>query len=122
MKGTILTVDDERTQREILRSILASEGYRTLLAGSGQEALDALERENVDLVLTDLVMPGTTGGDLIAPILAKTPGTPIRRDRGPRPPRRECRRVRPWAAPSPPIVLPPGKTGHGRSVLAPNFP
>src|SRR4030067_863303 len=77
MKGTILIVDDERNQREILGSILASEGYRTLLAGSGQEALDALERENVDLVLTDLVMPGMTGEDLIDAILAKTPGTPI---------------------------------------------
>src|SRR4030065_550981 len=77
MKGTILIVDDERNQREILGSILASEGYWTLLAGSGQEALDALEHENVDLVLTDLVMPGMTGEDLIDAILAKTPGTPI---------------------------------------------
>src|SRR3990172_138539 len=72
MKGTILIVDDERNQREILGSILASEGYWTLLAGSGQEALDALEHENVDLVL-----PGMTGEDLIDAILAKTPGTPI---------------------------------------------
>ena len=77
MKGAILIVDDERNQREILGSILASEGYWTLLAGSGQEALDALEHENVDLVLTDLVMPGMTGEDLIDAILAKTPGTPI---------------------------------------------
>ena len=43
MKGTILVVDDERNQREILGSILTDEGYRTLLAGSGQEALDTLD-------------------------------------------------------------------------------
>jgi len=77
MKGTILVVDDERNQREILGSILTDEGYRTLLAGSGQEALDTLEREHLDLVLTDLVMPGMTGEDLIDAILLKSPGIPI---------------------------------------------
>ena len=77
MKGTILVVDDERNQREILGSILAGEGYRTVLAGSGQEALDVLGREQVDLVLTDLVMPGMTGEHLIDAILARSPGTPI---------------------------------------------
>ncbi len=77
MKGTILVVDDERNQREILGSILAGEGYRAILAGGGQEALEALDREQVDLVLTDLVMPGMTGEDLIDAILARSPGTPI---------------------------------------------
>ena len=77
MKGTILVVDDERNQREILGSILSGEGYRTILAGSGQEALDALERGQIELVLTDLVMPGMTGEDLIDAILARSPGTPI---------------------------------------------
>jgi DNA-binding NtrC family response regulator len=77
MKGTILVVDDERNQREILGSILTDEGYRTLLAGSGQEALETLEREHLDLVLTDLVMPGMTGEDLIDALLAKNPGIPI---------------------------------------------
>jgi DNA-binding NtrC family response regulator len=77
MKGTILVVDDERNQREILGSILTDEGYQTLLAGSGQEALETLEREHLDLVLTDLVMPGMTGEDLIDAILAKNPGIPI---------------------------------------------
>ncbi|MGB3398717.1 MAG: sigma-54 dependent transcriptional regulator [Candidatus Deferrimicrobiaceae bacterium] len=77
MKGTILIVDDERNQREILGSILKSEGYRFLLAGSGPEALGILEREQVDLVLTDLVMPGMSGEELIDAILVRTPGTPI---------------------------------------------
>ncbi len=77
MKGTILIVDDERNQREILGSILSGEGYGTILAGSGQEALEILERKPVDLVLTDLVMPGITGEDLIDAILAGSPGTPI---------------------------------------------
>src|SRR4030067_992358 len=77
MKGTILVVDDERNQREILGSILTDEGYRTLLAGSGQEALDTLEREHLDLVRTDRVRPGMTGEDLIDATLMKSPGIPI---------------------------------------------
>ncbi len=77
MKGSILIVDDERNQREILGQILSGEGYKTLLAGSGQEALDALDREPVDLVLTDLVMPGMSGEELIDSILLRAPGTPI---------------------------------------------
>lgn len=77
MKGTILVVDDERNQREILGSILSGEGYGIILAGSGQEALEVLERKQVDLVVTDLVMPGLTGEDLIDAILSRSPGTPI---------------------------------------------
>ncbi|MBP2673272.1 MAG: response regulator with CheY-like receiver, AAA-type ATPase, and DNA-binding domain [Deltaproteobacteria bacterium] len=77
MKGTILVVDDERNQREILGAILKSEGYNPLLAGSGVEALQALERETVDLVLTDLIMPGMTGEELIDAVLARYPGMPI---------------------------------------------
>jgi len=77
VKGTILVVDDERNQREILGAILKSEGYNPLLAGSGEEALRVLERENVDLVLTDLIMPGMTGEELIDAVLARNAGMPI---------------------------------------------
>jgi DNA-binding NtrC family response regulator len=77
VKGTILVVDDERNQREILGSILKSEGYAPVLAGSGAEALRALEREPVDLVLTDLVMPGMTGEELIDAVHARNSSIPI---------------------------------------------
>ncbi len=77
MKGTILVVDDERNQREILGSILRSEGYAPLLAGSGQEALRALDKDPVDLVVTDLVMPGMTGEELIDAVRARSPSVPI---------------------------------------------
>ena len=77
MKGTVLVVDDERNQREILGAILKSEGYIPLLASGGAEALRLLEREAVDLVITDLVMPGMTGEELIDAVLARNPGMPI---------------------------------------------
>ena len=77
MKGAILVVDDERNQREILGAILKAEGYGPLLAGSGEEALQVMEREGVDLVLTDLVMPGMTGEELIDAVQARNPGIPI---------------------------------------------
>lgn len=77
MRGTVLIVDDERNQREILGSILKGEGYHPVLAGSGEEALAAMEQEPVDLVLTDLVMPGMSGEQLIDALLARNPGTPI---------------------------------------------
>ena len=77
MKGTVLVVDDERNQREILGAILKSEGYIPLLASGGVEALRLLEREAVDLVITDLVMPGMTGEELIDAVLARNPGMPI---------------------------------------------
>ncbi len=77
MKGTVLVVDDERNQREILGAILKSEGYIPVLASGGAEALRLLEREAIDLVITDLVMPGMTGEELIDAILARNPGMPI---------------------------------------------
>jgi DNA-binding NtrC family response regulator len=77
MKGTVLIVDDERNQREILGSILRGEGYHTVLAGSGEEALAAMDRDPVDIVLTDLVMPEMSGEQLIDALLARNPGTPI---------------------------------------------
>jgi len=77
VKGAILVVDDERNQREILGSILRSEGYSPLLAGSGQEALRSLEKDPVDLVITDLVMPGMSGEELIDAVRARSPAVPI---------------------------------------------
>ncbi|MGE5188781.1 MAG: sigma-54-dependent transcriptional regulator, partial [Gemmatimonadota bacterium] len=77
MKGTILVVDDERNQREILGSILRGEGYEPVLAGSGREALRVLDKDPVDLVITDLVMPGMTGEELIDAVRARSPAVPI---------------------------------------------
>ena len=58
---SILITDDDRGCRETLRDIFEPEGFHTLLAESGEEALDILHREPVHLGLFDLHMPRLTG-------------------------------------------------------------
>ncbi|MFA5907274.1 MAG: response regulator [Vicinamibacterales bacterium] len=64
---TILVVDDDGGIRQIVQRVLGKAGYKVLLAGTGQEALRLLERDDapVDLVLTDVVMPGMSGRELV---------------------------------------------------------
>ena len=58
---SILITDDDSGCREALRSIVEPEGYHTLLASSGEEALDIVREEPVDLALLDMYMPTLTG-------------------------------------------------------------
>lgn len=62
---TILIVDDEKNYPLILSAILEEEGYETLTANSGQEALEKLNHSDVDLVLTDMKMPSMDGIELL---------------------------------------------------------
>ena len=62
----ILAVEDEPEVLDVLRAMLSSAGHTVFTAASGREALDLFEREPVDLVLTDLGMPGMTGRALAA--------------------------------------------------------
>ena len=74
MSGSILIVDDEKAQRDILQAILSREGYRTVAAGSGQEALGKLKQDEFDLILTDLKMQGMSGMELLEKVLHDNPG------------------------------------------------
>ena len=56
----VLVVDDEPAVRSALRVNLARAGYEVVLAGTAEEALKALAERPVDLVLTDVKMPGAT--------------------------------------------------------------
>lgn len=58
---SILIADDDRNCREALRDIMEPEGYRTLLASSGEEALDIARAEAIHLALLDMHMPTLTG-------------------------------------------------------------
>jgi two-component system response regulator PilR (NtrC family) len=74
-KGQILVVDDEGAQREVLRTILSSEGYRVETAGTAAEALQKSGRMHFDLVLTDLRMPGADGLSLVGQLTREDPPT-----------------------------------------------
>ena len=66
--GTILIVEDSRTQAEYLRSILEEEGYRAVVAKSGNEALEQIAVDHPLMVLTDIVMPEMDGYELCCTI------------------------------------------------------
>ena len=61
----ILVVDDERSMRELLAIVLKREGYDVLLAENGRAAVDALEKEPVDLLISDIKMPDMSGVDVL---------------------------------------------------------
>jgi CheY-like chemotaxis protein len=58
---TILIIENEVSNRILIERVLSTRGYRCLSASNGQEALDILDREAVDLILTDLSMPVLDG-------------------------------------------------------------
>jgi len=61
MKPLVLIVEDEQTQVEMLRYNLESEGYRTIAAVDGEEALLRVEEEEPDLVILDWMLPKVSG-------------------------------------------------------------
>ena len=61
---TVVVVDDEPTIREIVVSYLERDGYRTLEAADGNRARELIESGSPDLVVLDLMLPGTDGLDL----------------------------------------------------------
>jgi len=65
MENTVLIAEDDSTSRRILTEALAKDGYRILAVGDGTEALDIIEREQIDVLLTDVVMPGIDGIELL---------------------------------------------------------
>ncbi|MCK4768298.1 MAG: sigma-54-dependent Fis family transcriptional regulator [Desulfobacula sp.] len=73
----ILIVDDEKNYPRIIGEILQEEGYTSLTASSGMEALDILNNELIDLVLTDVKMPGMSGIQLLEKIKEINPDIPV---------------------------------------------
>jgi two-component system response regulator PilR (NtrC family) len=61
----ILVVDDERSMRELLAIVLRREGYDVLLAENGRAAIQTLEREPIDLLISDIKMPDMSGVDVL---------------------------------------------------------
>ena len=81
-RGTVLVAEDEEGVRDVVRRVLERGGYRVLTAADGAEALEVLEAarqadEPLDLLLTDVVMPGMNGLDLADRISEAHPGLPV---------------------------------------------
>ena len=74
---TVLLVDDEKSHLESLERIFQREGYHTLCATSGKEALELLRQHHVHVMLTDLVMPGMTGSELLKACRTVSPETEV---------------------------------------------
>jgi len=73
----VLLVDDEAAVRRSTERLLVRLGYHVTVASSGDEALAIVDGgAPVDVVVTDVAMPGMNGSDLVQRILAKRPGTP----------------------------------------------
>jgi DNA-binding response OmpR family regulator len=75
-KRTILCVDDNEQSLSIRKVLLETRGYRVCACTKGDDALEMFKKGGVDLVLTDLVMPGFDGSRLIQEIKAMSPETP----------------------------------------------
>ena len=75
-RATILVVDDEVALRQLLARQLRAEGYNVVEAGYGGEALAVADssEEPIDLVLSDIIMPGMVGTELAQRLLSEHPG------------------------------------------------
>ncbi|MBK1619995.1 two-component system response regulator [Lamprobacter modestohalophilus] len=69
----ILLVDDEPMQRELLAGFLSNQGYQTLQAEHGEQALALFEQEAISIVLLDQRMPGLSGEEVLARMKARNP-------------------------------------------------
>lgn len=77
MKRNILVVDDEKNIRSGLALALEMEGYTTFTAEDGQEAWNLINKQGVDLVITDLRMPKMGGNELLNRITSSYPNLPV---------------------------------------------
>ncbi len=75
--ATVLVIDDDRAMRELLSEDLERRGYRVLAAEGAAPARELLARHDVDMILTDLNMPGTSGIDFCRELHQDRPDLPV---------------------------------------------
>lgn len=68
MQGRVLVADDSESNRDILQRHLQSQGHTVILAADGQEALDIIRTQPVDLLLLDVIMPRVNGFEVLTTI------------------------------------------------------
>ena len=77
MRSRILVVDDEPSIRTVLKAHLSRDGHDVSVAADGNEAVHLLSTAPVDLVISDLKMPGMDGLELLAHCVREQPGLPV---------------------------------------------
>lgn len=77
MRFNVLIADDEKNIRTGLGRALEMDGYSVFLAADGQEAIETIEREEIDLVIADLKMPRLTGEELLRRVVQNYPTVPV---------------------------------------------
>ncbi len=77
MAKRLLIVDDDEMNRDLLSRMLFRNGYEVMTAASGPETLEILDSQPVDLVLLDVMMPGSSGIDVLQRIRTKFPATAL---------------------------------------------
>jgi DNA-binding NtrC family response regulator len=77
MKRTVLVVDDEQNMQAVMRMILDEAGYEVLIADSGESGLPHLQNPNLDVILTDLKMPGMGGEQFVLRCRRERPEVPV---------------------------------------------
>jgi len=75
MRHSVLIVDDEPIITDMLKNVLSREPYGILTAASAEEALTILAREQVDVVISDEIMPGMPGSEFLSIVRQKYPDT-----------------------------------------------
>ena len=74
---TILIVDDEKNYLVVLEALLGPQGYEILTAGSANEAIRLIQESDLDLIITDMKMPGTSGMELLEASKEIKPDLPV---------------------------------------------
>ncbi len=76
-KLRILVVDDDENIREILKDLLMMSGHQVSLSSNGEEALEIFFKQELDLIITDLGMPGISGWEVNRRIKENQPEKPV---------------------------------------------
>ncbi len=79
MSETILVVDDEEPVRQMVARLIKGLGHTAVEAESAEKGLEVVRETPVDLVITDLKMPGMSGLDLAETLLKEDPERPVMR-------------------------------------------
>ena len=74
---TILVVDDDPLMLHVIEEEISYHGFKPITASNGEEALKKAENEEVDLLVTDIMMPGMNGVDLAKKLTVMKPNTKV---------------------------------------------